>query len=197
MARSRELSKIFSSDTLVSLDNEIQNNIIIQAESEQTDNLLELRNSSGSVVSSIGPTGALTGIGKILQVVRATDTTSRSTSSTTFVDVTGMSVTITPKKSNSAVLLIFSASIDNPTNIISYIQITDSSNNAISGAEGGETLFPQSTRLILPIFLTAYATPATTSAVTYKVRFRVNAGGPLAIDGDQQTTQLYAIEVAA
>ncbi len=35
--------------------------------------------------------------GKILQVVRATDSTSRSTTSTSFVDVTGMTVTITPQ----------------------------------------------------------------------------------------------------
>jgi hypothetical protein len=61
MARSRELSKIFSSDTLVSLDNEIQSKFIAQAIEGQTANLLELRNSSGSVVSSVGPTGALGG----------------------------------------------------------------------------------------------------------------------------------------
>ena len=41
------------------------------------------------------------GGGKVLQVVRATDSTQRTTNNTDWEDVTGMSVTITPQKSNS------------------------------------------------------------------------------------------------
>ena len=49
----------------------------------------------------------LRGAFRILQVVRATDSTARSTTSTSFVDA-NISVTITPTSSSSDVLLIWS-----------------------------------------------------------------------------------------
>jgi len=205
MARSRELSKIFSSDTLVSLDNEIQSNIIIQAESEQTANLLELRNSSGSVVSSIGPTGALTGIGKILQIVRATDTTNRSTTSTGFVDVTGLSVSITPQKSNSKILIIASVRVFviGVSNVQpdARITITDSSNNIIDGSTDGGAVFTSIVNgsFVQMVTLFGLASPNTTSAVSYKVRFKSSnsANSTINVENNFYNGQIYAIEVAA
>lgn len=135
-----------------------------------------------------------TSFGKVLQVVRATDTTSRSTSSTSYVDA-NISVTITPQKSTSAVLLLWSLSADTPSNIIFSLAITDSSNNIVSGGEGGE-LFPQSSRLIIRQTIIAYATPATTSTVTFKGRFKVNTS-TASIKNADVTGQLYAIEVSA
>ena len=77
--------------------------------------------------------------GKILQIVRATDTTLRTTTSTSFVDVTGMSVTITPQKDTSAIIVaaIFNSLAANSTTdeLRHSFQITDSSNNPIPGAE--------------------------------------------------------------
>ena len=138
--------------------------------------------------------------GKILQIVRATDSTLRTTTSTSFVDLTGMSVTITPTQSTSAILLVATVrnvAVGGAANIC-YLQITDSSNNAISGAElilegegssGGERNF---TTMI------AYATPATTSAVTYKVRFRGQGGGStVEVYNNQNTGQMYALEISA
>jgi hypothetical protein len=147
------------------------------------------------------------GFGRVLQVVRATDVTDRSTTSTSFVDVTGMSVTITPQKSTSAIILISSFVVDSRTGGTETqfrLQITDSSNNTISGAEnliGGIVNWTRSTTAGLtfaPITIIAYATPATTSAVTYKTRFKVNeATTDLKIANGGTTGQMYAIEVAA
>jgi hypothetical protein len=134
--------------------------------------------------------------GKILQIVRATDSTQRTTTSTSFVDVTGMSVTITPQKSDSAILVfaIFDAGTSSADQSIIF-RITDSSNNPLSGAEecwaGASTILYQT-----PYNLVGYATPATTSAVTYKLRFR-GAGATLIVYNNQQTGQMYAIEVSA
>jgi hypothetical protein len=142
--------------------------------------------------------------GKILQIVRATDTTNRSITSATYVDVTGMSVTITPQRSDSAVLLLayFVAQNSQNTADISFFRITDSSNNAISGAE--ETYFglfrvsfsSTPADISAPLSLNAYATPATTSAVTYKLRCRCNAGTTIIFNGASRG-QMYAIEVSA
>jgi hypothetical protein len=138
----------------------------------------------------------------ILQVVRATDTTNRSTTSTSFVDVTGMSVTITPQKSTSAIIILVSAvgsSSGGSTSSLTNFQITDSSNNTISGAQGmllgavNNTMNHQ-----VCISLIGYATPATLSAVTYKVRFRSEStGSTSSMRNADNTGQLYAIEVSA
>jgi hypothetical protein len=134
---------------------------------------------------------------KILQVVRATDSTDRTTTSASYVDVTGMSVTITPQKSDSAIFVIasFNAGPDGATYIDT--QITDSSNNALSGAEqrrtGNNSNLFRNGELLL-----GYSTPATTSAVTYKLRFRtLTSGQNVKIENNSNTGQMYAIEVSA
>jgi hypothetical protein len=139
--------------------------------------------------------------GKILQVVRATDGTDRTTSSASLVDVTGMSVTITPQKNNSAILLIasFLGRRDGDSGNAIYT-LTDSSNNAISGGEQQVlgTVGGTSTALRSPVTIIAYATPATTSPVTYKLRFRAADSASFAVlQNSNSTGQLYAIEVSA
>ena len=138
----------------------------------------------------------VTGVGKILQVVRATDTTQRTTTSTSFVDVTGMSVTITPQKSTSAILIFstFVPQIDAAQDY--FFQITDSSNTAISGAENVYYILNITGTRIWPLNLMAYATPATTSATTYKLRFKVS-GSTGYVRNELNTGQMYAIEVSA
>ena len=143
--------------------------------------------------------------GKVLQVVRATDVTNRSTTSTSFVDVTGMSVTITPTKSTSAVLIIAVFLIESvrfSTNITtSFFQITDTSNTAISGSEG-QTIRLEITglsatfQIYQPVTLFAYATPATLSAVTYKLRQKSAASTSTTVVNTSNTGQMFAIEVA-
>ena len=134
--------------------------------------------------------------GKVLQVVRATDSTTRSTSSTSFVDAS-ISVTITPQRSTSAIILIWAFWAEtNAINRILTATITDSSNNAISGAEA-QQIYSEAGRLQVGVHLFGYATPGTTSAITYKGRFRASAAGAVDITNASRTGQLYAIEVSA
>jgi len=162
---------------------------------------------SDAILTLPGVTGELLPLagGKILQIVRATDSTDRSTTSTSFVDAS-ISVTITPQKSDSIVLLLWRAFVVTEatasTLTLSLLQITDNSNNAISGSEnqGYGVLIPTITTAVWygPAVEIAYATPATTSAVTYKGRFRVAGGGRnINISNTETTGQLYAIEVSA
>jgi hypothetical protein len=140
----------------------------------------------------------------VLQIVRATDTTERSTTSTSFVDVTGMSVTITPQKNTSAILLLstVAANIAKAGNTSKcFFTITDSSNNSLSGAEsfdvglacGGLT----TVGFNVPVQTIGRSTPATLSATTYKLRFKVDSGTTLKVLNNLQTGQLFAIEVSA
>jgi len=140
--------------------------------------------------------------GKILQIVRATDSTARSTTSTSYVDVTGMSVTITPQKSNSAIIVaaLVLTSVIHPSSSVTldgYWSITDSSNNSLSGAEEVR-IFAESNR-VLDTFINTwgYSTPATTSATTYKLRFRAGSGLTARCRNNTATGQMFAIEVGA
>ena len=139
--------------------------------------------------------------GKILQIVRATDGVTRTTTSTSAVDVTGMSVTITPTKSDSAVIVLasfFAASQGGANPNSSYV-LTDSSNNALSGAQIMQVGISGVTATLNQItVMIGYSTPATTSAVTYKLRFYSNAGTTTSyVANGNSTGQMYAIEVSA
>lgn len=136
---------------------------------------------------------AASGLGRVLQVVRATDTIRRTTTSSSFAD-SGISVTITPTKSTSAILLVWSAFIASlGAGSSGEVEITDSSNNDVPGAErisygvASEDGFT----------LIGYATPATTSAVTYKGRYRTSTSDTTVLYNDIGTGQLFAIEIGA
>lgn len=138
--------------------------------------------------------------GKILQIVRATDTTNRTTSSTSFVDAS-LNVTITPEKSDSAILLIWSAYVSPASNgsVAGYQgqQITDNSNSAISGAEDQIIGLQAVTDSYMNMTMIGYHTPATINATTYKTRFKANSGATARIFNATRTGQFYAIEVSA
>ena len=144
----------------------------------------------------------LRGAFRIMQVVRATDATLRNTTSTSFVDA-NISVTITPTSSDSDILLvwIFTQVVTNSggTHTRAQYQITDNSNVAISGAEGILTGLLLST---LASFAgqtaIGYDSPATTSATTYKGRFKAYEASQTAqINNQLNTGQLFALEISA
>lgn len=148
-------------------------------------------NGNGTINNVSLPT---TSFGKLLQLVRATDSTNRTTTSTTMVDGS-LSVTITPQRIDSKIILIYSASIL-PTNG-NYVrfQIATSANVAVEGAENCHVGDQTSTSLFVTTTVIGQATPNTLSPVTYKVRFNCNAG-TATLSNTTSTGQLIAIEVA-
>jgi hypothetical protein len=147
------------------------------------------------LVGALGSKLDLAG-GKILQVVRATDSTSRSTTSTSLVDAS-ISVTITPQVNTSAILVLWFLQVENPSGQFIQLSITDSSNNLLSGAENA--VIGSNTAFSIPRWQTVQigrSTPATINPTTYKGRFRVSAGTGAIVNANN-TGQLYAIEVSA
>ena len=148
------------------------------------------------------------GSSPIAQVVRATDTTDRSTTSTSPVDVTGMAVTITPKSATSNIMIILVASLSNASsssgsNHFASIRITDASNVGISGAQVvGEGLSGYSGSGTMtnyyPVVMIAWASPGSTAAVTYKARFSTGSAATTStFQNATSTGQMFAIEVSA
>jgi len=138
--------------------------------------------------------------GKILQIVRATDSTQRTTTSDSFVDG-NLSITITPTKTTSAVIIIhiaLQAPRSGSTQNFQTVAITDSSNNIISGTGPAGAIGHGSNDAFNTIStLFAYDTPATTSATTYKVRFKRDSSGTANLNNAQLLGQMYALEVSA
>jgi len=127
---------------------------------------------------------------KVLQVVRATDSTTRSTTSTSQVDAS-ISVTITPTSATNAILLIWNYG-PTPTNYQIHT-ITDSSNTALSGAEyvsSGTAAAGFNVRQTA----IGYVIAGSTSAITFKGRFAATSGTAYIVN-TPGTGQLYAIEV--
>ena len=119
--------------------------------------------------------------GQVLQVASTTKTDTFSTSSTTFTDVTGLSVSITPSATSSLVLVF--ATMNNSNDSAGYgflqlvrgstaIAIGDAAGNRSRATAGG--ISNQNARSFSIAHLDS---PATTSATTYKVQARVQIGG--------------------
>ena len=122
----------------------------------------------------------LRGAFRVLQVASTAKTDTFTTASTTFVDITGMSVTITPREISSTIVIFVDAKIGN-TNATgakytywqllrgsTAIYIGDTAGSRTRTTYGSEIAagqIHQSTAIFLD-------SPTTTSATTYKVQMR-------------------------
>jgi hypothetical protein len=134
----------------------------------------------GSNWATVGPTTPRLG-----QVVSTNKTDVFTTTSTTFVDVTGVSVSITPTLATSKVLVIFASVVGNTaggSNSSARLNLLrDSTNIAQStgGTGGNQTLGVNtgSNNAGAPSSIIFLDSPATTSATTYKIQAAIIAGG--------------------
>jgi len=152
------------------------------------------------------PTAAA-GFGKILQIVSATDTTNRTTTSATSVDA-DISVSITPLDASSTIYVIWNAEFG-ASRTASYdgteASITDSSNVELTGAESTPVVLRHDNSNWNPAYqvatLIGSVSAGSTSARTYKGRYRLSfttTGGPTSyIANAAKTGLMIAIEVAA
>ncbi len=124
------------------------------------------------------------GGGKILQVVNVTKTDTFTTTSTSFVDVTGLTVNITPSSATSKILVLATVSGNGQSGVASLQGqlVRDSTAIAIGDAAGSRTRvsFGNIEDIVvnintLPIMF--LDSPATTSALTYKIQVRSNVSG--------------------
>jgi hypothetical protein len=116
--------------------------------------------------------------GAVLQVVSTTKTDTFSTSSASFTDITGLSVSITPVSASSKIYVIASlcGAVNGAAGTAQYRLMRDSTAIAVGDAAGsrtrsssGLTYQADGNRLDSYTFQTLDS-PATTSATTYKVQ---------------------------
>lgn len=122
------------------------------------------------------------GAGAVLQVVSVPKTDTFSTTSQSFVDVTGLSATITPSSSTSTILIMCSVSLGAVVNNFSImpriarngspIFVSDAAGSRIQAA----AMYEMGNANTTPVSIIYKDAPGTTSAVTYTLQVRVNGG---------------------
>jgi len=125
----------------------------------------------------------LRGAFRILQVVSTAKTDTFSTTSTTFVDITGLSVSITPSATSSKILVMAYVTTSVSGDIALNGRLMRDSTAIFVGDTASnrprDTFYSAPTNLpaigmgFSPIFLDS---PNTTSATTYKFQMFVNSG---------------------
>ena len=151
------------------------NGVIIAAPSSNpaADRTLLLPGDGDSTIDTLGRAG------NSLQVVQTVKTDTFTMTGTTFTDVTGLSVTITPSSSSSKVLIIPSLSIGaKKGSRHGYRILRGSTAIGVGDSSGSRTQYTQQagnlnsdTAVDSNTFL-FLDSPATTSATTYKIQLR-------------------------
>jgi len=133
----------------------------------------QLQNSSGNQI--------LKETGSILQVVSTTKTDTFSTGSSSFVDITGLSVSITPISSSNKILVIVSVTGQGQagTSIATFRLVRDSTVIDAGAAAGSRSLgfaaaLPPDDNTSITQGTNFLDSPSSTSSVTYKVQVRSN-----------------------
>jgi hypothetical protein len=126
----------------------------------------------------------LRGAFRVLQVVSTTKTDTFSSASASFVDITGLSVTVTPSSATSQILVMvqLSASSQVGTGVMYARLVRDSTAIDVGTSTGNRIPALAFVRgLAADAQLTVPATfldsPATTAATTYKMQGRVESAG--------------------
>ena len=141
------------------------------------------------------------GAGAVLQVVTATDSTSRSTTSTSFVTASNtLSVSITPSSSSNKIFVIVSGNLYQQT-AAKYTIATIYRGATDLGAASDKGLtnlwtYPNDSGASL--CMTILDSPATTSATTYQVYFRTatSSGGTAYLNENACKSSITAFEIA-
>ncbi len=129
----------------------------------------------------------INGSGQVpVQVISATKTDVFSVASSTYTDITGLSVTITPTSSSNRILVFANVLVGTSTsNDFGLLQIVrgstvignnTSSSFAAYGFSGSAGNASDQQREFSSAGLTILDSPATTSATTYKIQFRTPNG---------------------
>jgi hypothetical protein len=129
---------------------------------------------SGATITN---SGTATGFGKVLQVVQVVKTDTASTTSSTLAS-TGLEASITPSATSSKVLILINATLGTKDDVAPYFQVnrdstvlTDLLGDAASSRvrTAARTQYQYSHFSIFPVPIIYLDSPASTSALTYKL----------------------------
>ena len=117
------------------------------------------------------------GTGAVLQVVTATDSTNRTTTSQTYTTASNtLSATITPSSTSNKIFILVSTGAGNSAATLSYYTIYRDSTNLASADGMTQINVNNSTNIWTPLIMSYLDSPSTTSAITYQVYCKGSTG---------------------
>ena len=130
---------------------------------------------------TITPTSAVQPTGSILQVLQAVKDDTASTTSTSFIDISGLSQAITPSSSSSKILITCNILVSN-NDVSTYFNLVRGSTTIAQPAstsiiEPCSALSAISTHHMVKESLEWLDSPNTTSATTYKIQWKSASNG--------------------
>lgn len=158
--------------------------------------VLDLPAVSGTILTTTSPK-----TGNVLQVVSATYATTTSNSTNTLAD-TGLTASITPSSASNKILVIVSQNgcRKEGGNALSRVFVQLQRNGTGIGDFAGSSAYTGVNEIndIGSVSASILDSPATTSAVTYKTRFRngVNAAS-VSVQTDNEVSTITLMEIAA
>jgi hypothetical protein len=145
------------------------------------------------------------GGGKVLQVVSMSKTSVFSSTATTYTDITGYSLSITPSAATSKILVLFSPSLfvgDVSTQLYQGFRIlrdaTTIMTNDRANVQGAAALGGGYTWQYIQASFIYLDSPSTTSSVTYKAQTKDDTGIPHGINiGSTGNSTITLMEIGA
>ncbi len=156
-----------------------------------------LTNGGYDAADLVGAVGGPTA-GQVIQVITATDSTERTTTSTSFVTASNtLSVTITPSSTSNKIFLIVNGSLYSP-DIGAYFFGTifrDSTDLGAASNKGLLGMYDGGSDGYASLAMSILDSPNTTSATTYQVYIRNTVSGTLRLGVQNPKSSITAFEI--
>ena len=157
-----------------------------------------LRTNTGATALEYATLSTGAAAGQVIQVITATESTQRTTTSTSFVTASNtLSVTITPSSASNKIFIICDIGYNRAiTNAVNYFTIYRGATN-LGGANGLAHVYngdPSSSGIEANVSMSILDSPSTTSATTYQVYARVSSGTAL-FCGQSTTSSITVFEI--
>jgi len=152
-------------------------------------------NVTGTLPAANGGTGRTAVTGNVLQVVRASTTTATTTSSTSMVEITNLTVDITPSATSSKIYVIMhvagiSSESSDTSGVTLQIYRASGFGTSINMGYGSTNQLGQNATL------TALDSPSSTSALTYKGQMKNREANSVSVNISNDTSSITVMEIA-
>ena len=150
---------------------------------------------NGSGVLSFA--GVSASAGQVIQVLTATDSTQRSTTSSSFVTGSNtLSVTITPSSSSNNIFIMVTGNTRVNADYSGFFTIYRGATNLGHSTGGFQVNLQGTIESNYPLCMSFLDSPSTTSAITYQVYYRVSVSGqPTLINHDNSISVITCMEI--
>jgi hypothetical protein len=143
--------------------------------------------------------GTATGFGKVLQVVSATDSTQRTTTSTSFVTASNtLTLSITPSSASNKIFITVTGNLYIDANGgYGLATIFRGATNLGNATYGMASVYGASSTVIGSMSMSVLDSPSTTSATTYQVYIKRYGGNNVYIQEPLGKSSITAFEIEA